>query len=89
MPPDTWRAVDKDLSVVVTQMFNARVSASVGKFDMLDVLARTPLIGGGGANTFMTNDKTVSVSCARGSPDTPALLDRSKRFRRAEASDLN
>jgi porin len=44
---------DQDLSIVVTQALNERVSVSVGKFNMLDVLAKTPLLGGGGTDTFM------------------------------------
>jgi porin len=43
---------DQDFSIVVTQAFNERVSASFGKFNMLDVLAKTPLLGGGGTDTF-------------------------------------
>lgn len=44
---------DQDLSIVVTQAFNERVSVSFGKFNMFDVLAKTPLLGGGGTDTFM------------------------------------
>jgi porin len=44
---------DQDLSVVVTQAFSDRVSVSFGKFNMLDVLSKTPLMGGGGTDTFM------------------------------------
>ncbi len=44
---------DQDLSLVVTQAFNERVSLSAGKFNMLDVLSKTPLLGGGGTDTFM------------------------------------
>ena len=43
---------DQDLSIVVTQAFNERVSVSFGKFNMFDVLAKTPLLGGGGTDTF-------------------------------------
>jgi porin len=44
---------DQDLSIVVTQAFSEKVSISAGKFNMLDVLAKTPLLGGGGTDTFM------------------------------------
>lgn len=44
---------EQDTSVVVTQNFGEQVSLSVGKFNMLDAAAKTPLIGGGGINTFM------------------------------------
>lgn len=43
---------DQDFSLVVTQAFNERVSVSFGKFNMLDVLAKTPLLGGGGIDGF-------------------------------------
>ena len=36
-----------DLSVIVTQKFGDAVSISLGKFNMLDVAAKTPLMGGG------------------------------------------
>ena len=41
-----------DLSLTVTQKFGDAVSIALGKFNMLDVAARTPLIGGGGETTF-------------------------------------
>jgi porin len=44
---------DQDISVVVTQNFSERLSLSFGKFNMLDILAQTPLLGGGGTETFM------------------------------------
>ncbi|WP_119387966.1 carbohydrate porin [Taklimakanibacter lacteus] len=44
---------DEDLSIVITQALNERVAVSVGKFNMFDVLAKTPLLGGGGTDTFM------------------------------------
>lgn len=44
---------DQDLSIVVTQAFGDRVSVSFGKFNMLDALSNTPLLGGGGTDTFM------------------------------------
>jgi porin len=41
-----------DLSLIVTQKFGDAVSISLGKFNMLDVASRTPLMGGGGETTF-------------------------------------
>lgn len=43
---------DWDLSVIATQRFGSDVSLSLGKFNMLDAAAKTPLIGGGGIDTF-------------------------------------
>lgn len=43
---------DAETSVVVTQVVNDRLTLSAGKFNMLDAAARTPLLGGGGINTF-------------------------------------
>ena len=41
-----------ETSIVVTQTLNDRLSVSAGKFNMLDAASRTPLLGGGGINTF-------------------------------------
>jgi porin len=43
---------DAETAVVLTQSFDVQVSVSLGKFNMLDAAARTPLIGGGGISTF-------------------------------------
>jgi porin len=43
-----------DLSLNLSQKFGDNVSISLGKFNMLDVLAATALIGGGGETTFWT-----------------------------------
>ncbi len=51
-----------DLSVIVTQKFGDAVSISLGKFNMLDVAARTPLIGGGGETTFWNIGLAAPVS---------------------------
>jgi porin len=42
-----------DTSISVTQAFGPRASLSVGKFNMLDAASKTPIMGGGGLNTFM------------------------------------
>jgi porin len=44
---------EQDTTVVVTQNFGEPWSLSVGKFNMLDAASKTPLMGGGGINTFM------------------------------------
>ena len=44
---------DRDTSINITQAFGDRFTLSLGKFNLLDAVARTPLIGGGGINTFM------------------------------------
>ena len=51
-----------DLSLIVTQKFGDAVSISLGKFNMLDVAARTPLIGGGGETTFWNIGLAAPVS---------------------------
>lgn len=43
---------EQDTSITVTQRFGEALSISVGKFNMLDLAARTPLSGGGGLETF-------------------------------------
>ena len=51
-----------DLSLIVTQKFGDAVSISLGKFNMLDVAARTPLMGGGGETTFWNIGLAAPVS---------------------------
>jgi porin len=41
------------LSASVTQDFGESISVSAGKFDMMTLASKTPLIGGGGIDTFM------------------------------------
>lgn len=53
---------DQDTSLIVTQNFGERVSVSVGKFNMLDLLARKPLVGGGGRDTFMNTALAAPIS---------------------------
>lgn len=60
---------DHELSIVVTQAFSDRVSLSFGKFNMLDVLAKAPLMGGGGTDTFMNMALAAPVTGV-----TPAYL---------------
>ncbi len=44
---------DFNTSLTVTQSFGNAGSISVGKFNMFDAAAKTPLMGGGGLDTFM------------------------------------
>ncbi len=44
---------DRDTSINVTQAFGDSFTVSVGKFNLLEAVAKTPLIGGGGIDTFM------------------------------------
>lgn len=47
---DNYRSA---LSLVATQSFNEQFSLSVGKFNTMTLASQTPLIGGGGLDTFM------------------------------------
>jgi porin len=58
-----------DLSLNVSQKFGDNVSISLGKFNMLDKLAATPLIGGGGEATFWNLGLAAPISGV-----TPAYL---------------
>ncbi len=51
-----------DLSLTVTQRFGERMSLTVGKFNMLDAAAATPLLGGGGLTTFWNTGLAAPVS---------------------------
>lgn len=44
---------DHDLSLIVSQRFNENFDLSVGKFNLLHLVAKTPLVGGGGEETFI------------------------------------
>jgi porin len=58
----TLGGYDYDLSLVVTQAFSEQTSLSVGKFNMLDAASKTPLLGGGGINTFFNIALAAPVS---------------------------
>lgn len=58
-----------DLSLNLSQKFGDNVSISLGKFNMLDVLAATALIGGGGETTFWNLGLAAPISGV-----TPAYL---------------
>ena len=44
---------DQDLSVNISQRFGENFTLSVGKFNLLHLVAKTPLVGGGGEETFL------------------------------------
>ena len=59
------------LSISVTQDLGEHVSVSAGKFNMMTLASRTPLIGGGGIDTFMNRalalpSTGVAYTAARG-----------------------
>ena len=55
-------ADDFETSFTVSQQFGERVSLSVGKFNMVDAASRTPLLGGGGLDTFMNTALAAPIS---------------------------
>lgn len=44
---------DENATITITQNFGDVFSVSAGKFNMLDLASRTPIIGGGGLDAFM------------------------------------
>jgi porin len=61
------------LSLVVTQQLSERLSVSVGKFNTMTLAAQTPLIGGGGLDTFMNRAFALpSTGIGVASPGTVA-----------------
>lgn len=59
IPPNTMLAFptlggsDTELSVVLNQTFGDSTNISFGKFNLMDIATRTPIMGGGGLETFM------------------------------------
>jgi porin len=53
---------DANLSLIVTQAFGSQATVSVGKFSMLDAASRTPILGGGGLETFMNTAFAAPIS---------------------------
>ncbi|MEQ1718676.1 MAG: carbohydrate porin [Hyphomicrobium sp.] len=53
---------EHDTSIIVTQIFSEQVSLTAGKFNMQDVLAKVPLIGGGGVDTFMNTGLALPIT---------------------------
>lgn len=67
-PPNTMLAFptlggsDTEVSIVASQSIGDRGNVSVGKFNLLDIAARTPLMGGGGLDTFMNVGIAAPIS---------------------------
>lgn len=53
---------ERDTSIVVTQVVTSSLSVSAGKFNMLDGAAKTPLLGGGGIDTFFNTALAAPIS---------------------------
>ncbi|PPD42960.1 MAG: porin [Methylocystis sp.] len=61
------------LSLVVTQQMSEQLSISVGKFNTMTLASQTPLIGGGGIDTFMNRAFALpSTGIGVASPGTAA-----------------
>lgn len=53
---------EADTSILISQRITDKITATFGKFNMLDAAARTPLLGGGGLNTFMNTALAAPIS---------------------------
>ena len=53
---------NQNTSLNVTQNFGDMFSVSFGKFNMLDLASRTPILGGGGLDTFMNMALAAPIS---------------------------
>ena len=67
------------LSISLAQDFGDYVSVSAGKFNMMTLAARTPLLGGGGIDTFMNRafalpSTGVSYTARRGGPGDRVVI---------------
>jgi porin len=67
------------LSISLTQDFGDHVSVSAGKFNMMTLASRTPLLGGGGIDTFMNRafalpSTGVSYTARRGGPGDRVVI---------------
>jgi porin len=51
-----------DISLVFTQRFAEGVSFSIGKFNMVDQASKTPLLGGGGIDTFWNTGLAAPIT---------------------------
>lgn len=63
------------LSLSVTQEFGEHLSLTAGKFNMMTLASQTPLIGGGGLDTFM-NRAFALPSTGIGVSSTESVADR-------------
>ncbi len=67
------------LSLSITQDIGEHVSVSVGKFNMMTLASQTPLLGGGGIDTFMNRafalpSTGVGYTAARGAPGDRVVI---------------
>lgn len=68
LPPNTMLAFprlgghDSEVSVVFSQSIGEKVNLSFGKFNLLDIASRTPIMGGGGLETFMNVGIAAPIS---------------------------
>lgn len=67
------------LSIIGTQKLSNELSVTIGKFNLMTLASRTPLIGGGGLNTFMNRafalpSTGVSYTSDRGGPGDRVVL---------------
>lgn len=68
LPPNTALAIptlggsDSAVSVVISQSFGDAANLSFGKFNLLDIAAKTPIVGGGGLETFMNLGIAAPIS---------------------------
>jgi porin len=53
---------EEELSLMLTQQFDEHTLLTLGKFNMLDAVSRTPLIGGGGLDTFLNLGLAAPIS---------------------------
>ncbi|WP_246657263.1 carbohydrate porin [Methylocystis sp. B8] len=61
------------LSMTLTQEFSEHFSVTIGKFNMLTLASQTPLVGGGGIDTFMNRAFALpSTGIGVSSPETVA-----------------
>ena len=61
------------LSMTLTQEFSEQFSVTIGKFNMLTLAAQTPLVGGGGIETFMNRSFALpSTGIGVSSPESVA-----------------
>ncbi|MGD9542298.1 carbohydrate porin [Methylocystis sp.] len=61
------------LSMTLTQEFSEQFSITIGKFNMLTLAAQTPLVGGGGIETFMNRSFALpSTGIGVSSPESVA-----------------
>lgn len=61
------------LSILVTQAFSENFSITAGKFNMMTLAAKTPLVGGGGIDTFMNRALALpGTGIGVASPDSVA-----------------